>query len=106
MGVDIAQPCNYDIHSWSTVRIKFLMEEINHFSCNSSLMHNYIVMVVVIVVVIAIVIDVVYQDKFNLPLIMSHIHFTKKNNITSYSSKFNKFRAFFEVDVCILIQKW
>lgn len=97
MGVDVAQTCNYNIHSRSTMRIKFLEEGINHFSCNSSLTHNYIAMVVVIVVVIAIAILVVYQDKFNLPLLMSHIHFTKTKKITSYSSKFNKCRGFLKL---------
>ena len=53
MSVDIAQTCNYDIHSWCTMRIKFLRKEINHLSCNSCLMHNYVVVVVV----------VIYQDR-------------------------------------------
>lgn len=48
MGVDIAQTCNYDIHSWCTMRIKFLRKEINHLSSNNCLMNNYVVVVVVV----------------------------------------------------------
>lgn len=48
MGVDIAQTCDYNVHSWCTMRIKFLRKEKNHLYCNKCLMHDYIVVIIII----------------------------------------------------------